>query len=81
MHIIIFAQNIMTILYEKFIGIFLCTILFLSSQIAYAATVTLSGAQISEFEQIHISGSSGSSVQTNQTDDGVTFLTYFVIAD
>ena len=81
MNIMIFADKIKTTLYEKFKGIFLCAILFLASQIAYAATVTLSGAQISEFEQIYISDSSGSTVQTHQTVDGVTFLTYFIMAD
>ena len=83
MNIMIFADKIKTTLYEKFKGIFLCAILFLASQIAYAATVTLSGAQISEFEQINISGASGATITqpTNQTTvNGVTFLTYFVMA-
>ena len=81
MNIMICAEKIKTTLYKKFKGIFLCTIFFLTSQIAYAATVSLSGAQISEFEQIYISDSSGSTFQTHQTVDGVTFLTYFIMTD
>ena len=81
MNIMIFAEKIKKSLYMKFKDIFIFAIFFLTSQIAHAATVSLSGAQISEFEQIYISGSSGSTFQTHQTVDGVTFLTYFIMAD
>ena len=81
MSVITFIKQIKTILYNEFKFFLLPIFLVMIHQIGYAATVTLSGAQISEFEQIYISGSSGSTVQTHQTDDGVTFLTYFIMAN
>ena len=79
MNILIFADKIKTTLYEKFKGTFLCAILFFASQIAYAATVSLSQSEILNFEQINTSSPGGYSFITGIPQDGVTFLTYFVL--
>jgi len=44
-----------------------------------ASTVFLSLDQINEFEQIHLSNTDGFSYATHQNENGVVFLTYFVL--
>lgn len=44
-----------------------------------ASTVILSLDQITEFEQIHLSNTNGFSYATDRDENGVIFLTYFVL--
>ena len=66
-------------LFKKYSVIVLALMSVFFTQQNSASTVFLSLDQINEFEQIHLSNTDGFSYATHQDENGVVFLTYFVL--
>ena len=66
-------------LFKKYSVIVLTLMSVFFTQQNSASTVFLSLDQINEFEQIHLSNTDGFSYATHQDENGVVFLTYFVL--
>lgn len=66
-------------LYKKYLLIIFSLFSIFFSYQSNASTVFLSLDQITEFEQIHLSNTDGFSYATHQNENGVVFLTYFVL--
>ena len=66
-------------LFKKYSVIVLTLMSVFFTQQNSASTVFLSLDQITEFEQINLSNTDGFSFATHQNENGVVFLTYFVL--
>ena len=66
-------------LFKKYLVIVLALMSVFFTQQNSASTVFLSLDQITEFEQINLSNTDGFSFATHQNENGVVFLTYFVL--
>ena len=66
-------------LFKKYSVIVLALMSVFFTQQNSASTVFLSLDQITEFEQINLSNTDGFSFATHQNENGVVFLTYFVL--
>ena len=66
-------------LFKKYSVIVLALMSVFFTQQSSASTVFLSLDQITEFEQINLSNTDGFSFVTHQNENGVVFLTYFVL--
>lgn len=66
-------------LYKKYLLIMFSLFSIFFAHQSNASTVILSIDQITEFEQIHLSNTDGFSYATHQDENGVVFLTYFVL--
>ena len=65
-----------------FIAKFIFSLIFIfGMNFSYASTVILSLDQITQFQQIHLSNYQGFSYPTEMDENGVVFLTYFVMQD